>query len=450
MKNDRFPRILIVSIARINNKDQQSNGLLLRNLFGEDWPKERTAQIFSSGDNGDPGFFGRYYQMGSRERRFGNIFYFFKSRRSKNIHRLPDAEGEREGEKEVRYKRLEHIRRWFHSVIVDTGIYELFFMPKISRSMELWIKDFNPDVIFAQGYNLTFASLPILIKNKFDVPIATLTSDDWPSYQYNAVHGEPKLFRWLVRPFVRRFANDLFEQTDIPLAFGHPMAQEYNSRYGKEFVSLYHSDDAERFRAAPDIVLSSENEKIVLVAGSFNAFRAPLLIDAAEACANLNAKGLNVRLVVIPTSLDEETLRIMKLNKKVSILRDPGNDVLPSYLKSSDVLLLLESFNNEFVDSVKLSISSKAHLFMFSEKPIVVYSNAEAGVAKYAKHFRWADLVCERSVDLLSNRIHQLINDVDMRQNLIQNASNVAKHNHTISMNRGLFLKEIFRIFKFN
>ena len=72
------PRVLVISIGRINASDTTNNGLLLRNLFGTSLPKENIAQLYSSGNNGDTGFFGHYYQLQNCDRVLGSLFYKLK------------------------------------------------------------------------------------------------------------------------------------------------------------------------------------------------------------------------------------------------------------------------------------------------------------------------------------------------------------------------------------
>ena len=70
----KYPKILVLAMGRINQKDTSNNGLLLRNLFAG-FPKENLAQIYSGGNNSDQGFFSRYYCLDEKDRFFGKIFF---------------------------------------------------------------------------------------------------------------------------------------------------------------------------------------------------------------------------------------------------------------------------------------------------------------------------------------------------------------------------------------
>lgn len=437
---DNYPRILVVALGRINDNDIYNNSLLLRNLFGRDWPRDRLAQIYSSGDTGDRGFFGRYYKLGSNDRMLGGVFYRLRTEAVPGKTKKSTFVQQRSSLHGGWYRGLKSIAKRY---LVDTGLYELIFRPRLSAELSAWIEDFQPDVIFAQGYNLTFTLLPLQIKRATGKKLAVLTTDDWPKYQYAGMHGEPNIFRCLVRPALNRAALKLFAESDIPLAFGEPMAEEYNKRYGKSFIPVFHSDNSLRFDICQPKFFHDTSTITIVATGTFNEFRWPLLLDANEACAELNRQGLRVKLVVLSSAIEEDGRRVLAAAQYIKIYQDPGNDELPSYLKGANALLLLEGFDRKFVSAIDLSISSKAHLFMFSRRPIVVYAAAEAGVSKYAANYGWARVVQNRSVSELTVALHQVLIDQNIAFRLVAKADEVLVKHHTHDANQALFLSAL-------
>ena len=135
----KYPRVLIVSLERINSADTANNGLLLRNLFAG-WPRDNLAQIYSSGDNCDTGFLGHYYQLGPQDRRLGHIFYKMKTEAfGKTTTQIPSTStNDSKSNKRTTVKSL--IKR----LLVDTGLYELIFRPQLSKKMLSWVNAFKP------------------------------------------------------------------------------------------------------------------------------------------------------------------------------------------------------------------------------------------------------------------------------------------------------------------
>lgn len=415
-------RILIVAISRINKADASNNGMLLRNLFA-DWPKEHIAQIYSGDSNEDEGFFSDYYKLGVQDRRFGKLFFRLKP----NVELKADSSKTNLSGKS---KPLNFFKKLINQYLVKTGLYEIIFKLRVSKEMQDWVTKFNPDVIFAQGYNLTFIKLPILLKKNTNAKLAFLTTDDWPSYLYNGLLGESKLLSKIPRYYVDRGLLDLMEKVDIPFAFGWPMAKEYQKRYGKLFNVVSHCDNPKRFEKAKPIRIHNDNVISIITIGNFNRYRWPLLLDIDKVCGHMQREGIQIRLGVLSSAIDPEGMDQLKNSIFIDIIEDPGSNSLPCYLKGADILLLPEGFDENFVSAIQLSISSKAHLYMFSEKPIIVYAHENTGVAQYAMEYNWAKVITKRSTENLTNVIRDLLVDTNLREKLISNAKGLAIKMH--------------------
>lgn len=431
----KYPKILFVTLARVNAGDAANNGMFLRNLFA-DWPRENTAQIYSSGDNGDIGFFGNYYEIGANDRQLGSLFYKLKKGEKYHVEKNTSIINNIK----IKTGILSRFRCKIKRILIDTGLYELIFRPKISNELKLWTENFQPDIILAQGYNLTFTWLPLLLRNITDSKIAFLTTDDWPTYLYSGRLGEPTLFRWLVRPVVKSATYRLLAAVDAPFAFGQAMTEEYKLRYGKKFLTFNHVDNQLRFDKAEPYRIHSPHIITIIAIGNFNRFRWPLLIDVSEACGVLQSQGINVRLLVLTSSIDPEGTSALALASYVDVLPDPGNDLLPSYLKGADILLLAEGFDQGFVSAIKLSVSSKAHLFMFSRRPIIVYSHFDTGVAQYANAYGWAKLVIRRNIKDLVDAFKKLIKDKKYTRLQLAKADKAVSKFHSHEANRAIIL----------
>jgi glycosyltransferase involved in cell wall biosynthesis len=430
----------VVALERINASDVLNNGMLLRNLFAG-WPRECLAQIYSSGDTGDQGFFGYYYKLGPQDRRLGRLFYRLKPKVLNNTTKIAKA-------CEDTAVHANPIASWSKRFLVDTGLYEVIFTPHVSTEMLEWVEQFHPDIIFAQGYNLTFAYLPVLLKEATCARMAFFCSDDWPTYLYSGLRGEPRLFRRFIYPLVRKAASRLIAESDVLFAFGIPMADEYEDRYHRTFKVLYHADDPRRFDSAQPIRVHPEGIYTILVAGAFNRFRWPLLLDADECCRLLNDQGIHARVAVLSSAIDPDGASQLANAAFIDIFDDPGNEKLPSYLKGADLLLLIEAFDEGFVSAIRLSISSKAHLFMFSQRPIVVYANSDTGIAKYASKYRWARVISRRGCQYLSEAIREVLTHSDKAKALVVRAAETAKTFHLDEANQDCIFTGISNVIK--
>jgi hypothetical protein len=219
------------------------------------------------------------------------------------------------------------------------------------------------------------------------------------------------------------------------------MASEYSARYGKSFASLSHGDDPQRFLVADPKRIHPSGTISIVAVGNFNQFRWPLLLDANECCRLLESQGYHARVAVFSSGMDPVGDCTLAKAEFIDIVKDPGNDLLPGYLKGADILLLIEGFDKNFVSAIRLSVSSKSHLFMLSKRPIVVYAHSDTGVSKYASEYGWARTVTERDVTKLLDVLLNLIKDVEGNKEMIANAYKVAKTYHSREANHKKFLQ---------
>ncbi|MFA5810600.1 MAG: hypothetical protein WC935_09770, partial [Thermoleophilia bacterium] len=234
-----YPKVLICSLSRINNLDTSNNSLLLKNLFAE-WPREHLAQIYSGGNNGDEGFCEQQYQIGPHDRRFGRLFFKLKGEYADASLSAVSAETVRAAE--PRSSQLGRLKQRAGRYLMDSGLYELIFKLRPSQQLVDWAKKFDPDIILAQGYNLSFTWLLLLLKRQLQKTLAYYCSDDWPSYLYTSREGLCGMTAPLVRRIVDRATKQLLVATDMPFSFNGMMGEEYERRYGKPFTTLMHCD----------------------------------------------------------------------------------------------------------------------------------------------------------------------------------------------------------------
>jgi glycosyltransferase involved in cell wall biosynthesis len=180
--------------------------------------------------------------------------------------------------------------------------------------------------------------------------------------------------------------------------------------------------------------------KTIVAIGVFNQYRLPLLLDINQACEQLSKKGVDIRLAVISSFIEDAGRVILSNCPYIDIYSDPGHESLPGYLKGADILLLAEGFESKFVEAIELPISTKAHIFMFSSKPIILYAGDRTGVSIYAKSYEWAKVVSTRSVDALVEAIEKILNDPKFSETLIEKAKTIADKFHTKKSNQTIFI----------
>ncbi len=421
---DKYPRVLIVVMPKVKADD--SANLLIRMQLGN-WPKDRLAQIYSSESSGRGEFCGRYYQLQARDRILGKLFMRLRTGVSKMVAMdapTPPPTSCPPG----------LVRRWTNAtqkrlgdLLIRSGVWETMFRVRLSRPMAEFVQDFRPDLIYCSGYSLAFATLPLLIADRFNVPICFQTLEDWPSYSYT--HSP-------VGTLLRRQATRLICRATLRLAFGDKMKNEYERRYGVSFHVTYHLDDANRFKLAePQRIAQS---KRIIFTGTLVLNRHECIEDLLKAIRVLEQEGLQVELEVYCTGVPKEVSDEVRLTPAVKFLPLPAHDDLPRVLRSADVLFLPEAFSVG-AKRLGLAISTKCHLYMMAERPILAYGPSYSGSIEYAHLQGWALVVQQRDITMLTDALRRLLTDRTLGIKLTGQASECFIRNHNLKDARERF-----------
>jgi hypothetical protein len=235
----------------------------------------------------------------------------------------------------------------------------------------------------------------------------------------------------LVRWQEGRVVAKLVKQASIRIAFNEFMKAEFSRRYDASFEVLMHGDDAGRFPTWDMPPVFAGGKRHIVCAGVFDADRLELLDDLEEACSLLWQRGMPASVTILAAGNSEVVRTRASTFKFISVVPSPSHEDLPKALCAADLLIILERFGNA-AKGIRLSISSKAHLFMFSSRPILVYAGAQTGVARYAKECGWAAALCDRSPSKLAEAIAHLTTDAIASAALVNRAREVATSNHSL------------------
>jgi len=424
-----YPRVLIIYISRINKADQ--HGVSIRGWFG-DWPKENLAQIYSGAEMGE-GFCGYNFKLGENDRRFGK--YFFKIKDSSIGQSSYPISADKYFSKKNKPNFWSIFKNKIGKSLINMGLWELVFRPILSKEMIEFIEKFNPQIIYCQGYSLTFTQLPLMIHRKFNTPVCFQTGDDWPFYLYK---NSPLSF--LIKPIVHRVVKSLLLISAARLANGKLMAEVFQKRYNMSFEPLMMCDNINRFReAVPNRVVGNDTISIVY-AGGLGHGRWVSIVDLCKAAELLKNKSFKIIVTAFATEIPHESINILEEIKNLQLLPGPSHEELPSYLKGADVLYLPETFDAVEAAVIRLSISTKAHLYMMSEKPVLVYASPVTGIVSYAKDEEWACVVEEQNLNKLSLALWRLLTDNDYSKKIVNKGIEVVLKNHDENNVKAKFL----------
>jgi len=418
----KYPKILFVHMTRVYQNDAVN--LMLRNLFG-DWPKENLAQIYTGAYKGTEDFCGYYFHIGVKERRLGWLFNILKP---VGMGTLLGYSLDRGNQREKVH--ISRVQRWIANMVsrfVASGYWELVFNVHLSEELLEFLRKFEPEILYTQGYSLGLTSLSLKIAELFQIPICYFPMDDWHSSLYSGSRLHHR---------VEEIATRLARNASIRFALGPKMAETLTSRYNVLFECLYHADSPDRFNVPKSP--KNRDEIIIGYAGSLYLGRSSAIQDLLDACVLINYPfKIEVYSENIPPDVPPELID----SPYVSFLPLPDHNLLPTTLANCDILFLPESFEKKYKSAIELSLSTKAHLYMFSRRPIIVYAPPWSGTVDYAKRFGWGIVVDQRNIHLLAEGIKMALSS--QAKELVETAYRNALLNHDIKKLRAKVQKKI-------
>ncbi|MEG0618986.1 MAG: hypothetical protein RSD36_15795 [Terrisporobacter sp.] len=417
MINNEFPKVLLIVKNRVNTID--SSSMAIKNWFS-DWPKNSIAQIYSNDSTStqENQFIENGYRIDSRDRNLGVFFSFFKSKtENKNIALILNKP------KKKSFK--ENILKYFSDLIVRSGIWEIIFPPKMSDDLKKWIIEYSPDVLFVQGADISFMKLPLIINKEFNIPICFNIADDWVEHLYT--NGFLSQYMMAV---TRSEFNKLLNESDLNYVIGEKMKLEYIKRYNKPFSTLMQCADPQKYNIQLDNELSWKDSVIkILYSGSLALNRWKAIIDLSKAVHLLNKKGMRFEINVYSNFTPDEAVDLFMLYG-VNVYPAVQDDKMPQLLAESHILFLPESFDDEYKEYIKYSVSTKCHLYMMASRIILAYGPPDVSTISYAKSDQWAVVADQQSINLLEEKLLSIFLNSELREQYLINAKNALCKNH--------------------
>ena len=219
------------------------------------------------------------------------------------------------------------------------------------------------------------------------------------------------------------------------------MAEAYQKQFGAPFDIVMNCDDFDRFTAAEIRRAADPGIISVIYTGSVAIGRWQALVDLCQAAALLQKEGIQIKITAFVSNLPVEAANNLLNIPNLEILPPLAHDQVPMFLKGADILFLPESFDSNWIENIRYSISTKAQLYMMSKRPILVYGPTEAGIVDYALRDNWAYVVSERKQAALVQALRELSTNQSLCAALVQAGVETASRNHDQRIVRRRFLR---------
>lgn len=422
MKNNILPRVLIVSRGVWD--DTQGTSSTLTKLF-QNYDAEKLAHIYIETKKPNTTCCNLFFQISEYSLVYKIIHwktktgYIINSKSSDNVI-INEKIAHRE------QKTMNIVRKNRSNLF--TFLRELLWQLNGWKSKELksFITDFNPDVVWIDGSPIIFMNkinrFVLKISNK---PGIVFLMDDVYTYKSSSGSVFHVVYKYSLRKAVRR----VVERCDKVFVASPKMKKEFDAIFGIDSRFLTKGIDFSEITYKASKV---QNPIKLVYLGQIIYGRIYSLIAIAEALEKINANGVKMQLDIYTNNPISEDLKNKLLVKDSVFLMKPVpySDV-PNVIAESDVVVFVESFEQKYKNTARLSFSTKITDYMSSSKCILAIGPDDIAPIEYFMEEDAAVVVTNRNE--IQNKLEYICN-----QNVINEYSRkgfeCARRNHDVTV----------------
>lgn len=434
-KDMKMPKVLIL-IQPFNQNT--GGGITLSNLF-RGWPKENLAVVCRGhviNSHTETDICKTYYQLGRLEHKWKFPFNIIKRKYYSGILSF-EKERIHQTVPEKSNIRVLMLNKFVNPLIKWLGLKNAISKIVLSDQLKTWLKDYEPDLIYAQAQSKETVLFCSKIQSYLNKPMVFHMMDDWLQLEREGLLGK----FWY--PKVDRDFRKMLGQSALHLSISELMSHEYEQRYGFAFQTFHNPIDVGFWRKGQRNSYIWGKAPTILYAG-----RVGLGIDAslemmATAITRLN-KELNDSIKFI-LQVSQKPRWVEKYPCVEHRKFVPYGD-LPHKFGEADLLYLPYDFSDKSLSFIKYSMPTKASEYMISGTPILIFSPADTAIVDYASKYKWAKVVTENSTEALVVSLRSLILNQEERERIAKTAVQLAENKHDAHKVRSDFKKTLTSI----
>lgn len=368
MIDSDYPRVLILSASKYYTLDNQTS-ITLNSFFGS-WPKERIAQVVC-------GVFNE-----TKSGKLDNNIYilsldnipflrkiFNKQRNSKSIG---------ESALSIIPERASLLFKLRHSLKLFLISNFEFFPYKMNDDLIDFISKFQPDIIYTTLESPRIIKLVDSIeKYNPNYKIVPHFLDDWPNTMYKS---HLTFFHRLILKFELK---KILDKSKACFCISERMCQEYIRRYGKPiFYPLMNCVQEYQFSS---IDKNNTSDVISLCyTGGLHLKRDEVIIDLLNNLSFCENIKLDFQIFTHESTWKNYSKRFSRFPfvKYGGYLK---TDDIVRKLNEFDILVFIESFDENIINFTRFSISTKIPEYLSVGRKILAIGPSESGSIEYLK-----------------------------------------------------------------
>lgn len=407
----KYPKILVIS----NNAFSQTrnNGKTLASFFNE-IPANMVAQLYFFNENPDSNKFKNYYRITDIEMLKS---LFIKDKPGRKIFNKK-IELNTDNKNRINFINKYNIFRIVREMVWKLGKWN-------TSELNEWLDEFNPEVIFFCAGDSIFAyKIVEYIKKKYKTKVVVYITDD-----YVLKRKTISPFWWVRRNYIHKEMLKTVQASDLFITISSEMKSTYKKIFNKDSIIAMNMSDSMLDGRLVTTMREKENIRLVYTGGlNFNRYKTLRILGKTIEKFNKNSVDKKVYLEIYsgidPGEKIIKKLDIINASKYCGSLDATS---LKMVLNNSDILVHVESFSNNSIESTRLSISTKISEYLSLSKPILAVGPPGIASMKYLSDSAF----CITDLKKIDSEFERFINDKEMQSNISIAAGTMYQNNHT-------------------
>ncbi|MFV0181050.1 glycosyltransferase [Empedobacter falsenii] len=292
-----------------------------------------------------------------------------------------------------------------------------------SLELERFIKEYNPDIIFApMYYGIHLHRLDRYVAELTNKKLVSYVSDDHLTYK----HFSLSPFFWINRVILR--AN--VKKTSKYYSLLYTMTQEQLNEYQPVLkVPMKVLKKAGDFEIKPVYNYSKEKPITLFYGGNLIYNRYKTLARLAEVIKQLNQEKLNFQLIIATqTPITDKINQLLNDGKNCIIVGKLNSSQMQDYYQSSDIVLHVESFDLQQKLVTRLSFSTKIIDLLSTGRCVIAICWKESSPYKYLKSEDAA--ICINNLNSIKSELEKLKENPKLLEEYANKAWDCGQRNH--------------------
>jgi len=283
---------------------------------------------------------------------------------------------------------------------------------RISPELWSWLFDLAPELIFSPLGSIRWITLVKQLATRLHVPVIPFFCDDWPMAFYRFSR-----LVWLPRAALRRRLLSALQDAPIILCGSDAMAREYEERYRVQGLGFMRCVPTTPHLPAP--ACRKARPLRLLYVGGLHLQRWQVLQRLGDALGRLREEGVEATLSIYAPERDVANWK-GKLDRAglVDVEGTLTAAAVPAALAQADVLVHVESFDEDMSSFTRLSLSTKLPEYMATGRPLLAIGPPGISSIEYIRE-RGAGLVVDNEAsETIAMAVRRLANEPGLREAL--------------------------------